>query len=412
MSAPATAAQGPLAGLRILDLGTIFAGPLVGANLGDLGADVIKIEPPRGDDVRRLGASRDGIAMWWKVAGRNKQLAAIDLTHAQGVEIVKRLARDADVLVENFRPGKIEALGLGYDVLSQVNPRLVVAHISGYGREGPYRDRPGFGTLAEAFSGFVYTNGSPDGPPTLLNFPVADCVTALVGCYSVLAALRERDRSGRGQEIDINLYESLMALMGNMVVGYDVLGDVMQRRGNRSKSSVPRNAYPTKDGHWCVVSSTTDAMAGRVFRAIGRHDLADDPALATNQGRARRAEEIDGIMAAWVREHTLDDALAILQSHDVPAGPINDVAHFFADPHVVARESITRIPDADFGSIAMPAVAPRFTRTPGRVRWAGRSAIGADTRAVLRSAGYTDAEIDRLAADKVIRIADAAAKRG
>ncbi len=400
-------AAGPLARLRILDLGTIFAGPLVGANLGDLGADVVKIEPPRGDDVRRLGASKDGIAMWWKVAGRNKQLAAIDLTRPEGVEILKRLAKDADVLVENFRPGKLEALGIGYEVLSRLNPRIVVAHISGYGRDGPYRDRPGFGTLAEAFSGFVFTNGSPDGPPTLLNFPVADCVTALVGCYSVLAALRERDASGRGQEIDINLYESLMALMGNMIVGYDVVGEVMQRRGNRSKSSVPRNAYPTKDGHWCVVSSTTDAMAGRVFRAIGRQDLADDPTLATNQGRTKRAEEIDGIMAAWVAQHTLEDALAILQSHDVPAGPINDVAQFFADPHVIARESITRLPDPDFGKIRMPNVGPRFSRTPGRVRWAGRSAIGADTRAVLLSVGYSDADIDRLAADKVVRLGDA-----
>jgi crotonobetainyl-CoA:carnitine CoA-transferase CaiB-like acyl-CoA transferase len=393
---------GPLSGLKVL--GTIFAGPLIGAQLGDLGAEVIKIEPPRGDDVRRLGSSRDGISMWWKVAARNKQLAAIDLTRPEGAAIVKRLARDADVLIENFRPGKLEAWDLGYETLAAINPRIVVLHISGYGRDGPYRDRPGFGTLAEAFSGFVFTNGQPDGPPTLPSFPVADTVTALVGSSAVLAALRERDISGRGQEVELNLYESLLPIMANMIAGYDQLGEVMQRRGNRSRASVPRNAYPTRDGHWVVISSTTDAMAARVFRAIGRDDLAADPALSTNVQRAARAEEIDRIVAAWIAARTETEALERLQQFDVAAGPINDVAQFFADPHVIARESITRVGDEDFGSIRLPNVPARFSRTPGRVRWAGRGAIGADTRAVLREAGYDEGEIERLAAKRVVRI--------
>ena len=397
-----TPRTGALTNLRVRDLVTIFAGPMIGANLGDLGAEVIKIEPPRGDDVRRLGTVKDGVGLWWKVVSRNKQLVAIDLTKPEGANILARLARDADIMVENYRPGKMEAWGLDYAKLSAENPGLILLHISGYGRSGPYRDYPGFGTLAEAFSGFVFTNGQPDGPPSLPAFPVADCVTALVGCYTVLAAVNERTRSGRGQEIELNLYESLMSLMGNMVVNYDQTGEVMQRRGNRSKSSVPRNAYPTADARWVVVSSTTDATARRLFRAIGRDDLADDPTLATNVLRALRAQEIDDIVAQWMIQRTQEQALAILHDCEVAAGPINDIEQFFQDPHVVARESIATLDDPDLGQLRLPGIAPHFYRTPGKIRWAGRKAIGADTRSVLRGCGYADADIDRLVQDGVV----------
>ncbi len=397
-----TPRTGPLTNLRVLDLGTIFAGPMIGANLGDLGAEVIKIEPPRGDDVRRLGTVKDGVGLWWKVVSRNKQLVAIDLTKPEGAKILARLARDADIIVENYRPGKMEAWGLDYAKLSAENPGLILLHISGYGRSGPYRDYPGFGTLAEAFSGFVFTNGQPDGPPSLPAFPVADCVTALVGCYTVLAAVHERTGSGRGQEIELNLYESLLSLMGNMVVNYDQTGEVMQRRGNRSKSSVPRNAYPTADARWVVVSSTTDATARRLFRAIGRDDLADDPTLATNVLRALRAQEIDDIVAQWMLQRSQEQALKILHACDVAAGPINDIEQFFQDPHVAARASIATLDDPDLGKLRIPGIAPHFYRTPGNIRWAGRKAIGADTRSVLRDCGYADAEIDRLAQEGII----------
>ena len=397
-----TPRTGPLTNLRVLDLGTIFAGPMIGANLGDLGAEVIKIEPPRGDDVRRLGAVKGGVGLWWKVVSRNKQLVAIDLTKPEGARILARLARDADIIVENYRPGKMEAWGLDYDKLSAENPGLILLHISGYGRSGPYRDYPGFGTLAEAFSGFVFTNGQPDGPPSLPAFPVADCVTALVGCYTVLAAVHERASSGRGQEVELNLYESLLSLMGNMVVNYDQTGEIMQRRGNRSKNSVPRNAYPTADARWVVVSSTTDATARRLFRAIGRDDLAEDPTLATNVLRAMRAQEIDDIVAGWMVRHSQEQALRILHECDVAAGPINDIEQFFQDPHVVARASIATLEDPDLGKVRIPGIAPHFYRTPGNIRWAGRKAIGADTRSVLRNCGYADAEIDRLALEGII----------
>jgi len=393
---------GPLTNLRVLDLGTIFAGPMIGANLGDLGAEVIKIEPPRGDDVRRLGTVKDGVGLWWKVVSRNKQLVAIDLTKPEGATILARLARDADIIVENYRPGKMEAWGLDYAKLSAENAGLILLHISGYGRSGPYRDYPGFGTLAEAFSGFVFTNGQPDGPPSLPAFPIADCVTALVGCYTVLAAVNERASSGRGQEIELNLYESLLSLMGNMVVNYDQTGEIMQRRGNRSKSSVPRNAYPTADARWVVVSSTTDATARRLFRAIGRDDLADDPTLATNVLRALRAQEIDDIVAQWMLQRSQEQALKILHACDVAAGPINDIEQFFQDPHVAARASIATLDDPDLGKLRIPGIAPHFYRTPGNIRWAGRKAIGADTRSVLRDCGYAEAEIDRLAQDGII----------
>jgi crotonobetainyl-CoA:carnitine CoA-transferase CaiB-like acyl-CoA transferase len=398
--------SGPLAGLRIIDIGSIFAGPMIGTHLGDLGAEVIKIEPPNGDDVRRLGAVKNGVPLWWKLVARNKRLVGIDLRRPEGAQVLLRLAAQADIVVENFRPGKLESLGLGYDTLAQANPRIILLHISGYGRDGPYRNFPGFGTLAEAFSGFAYTNGQPDGPPTLPSFPIADHVTALFGSQSVLAAVLERERSGVGQEIELDLYECLLALMGNMVVNYDQLGEVMQRRGNRSKVSVPRNAYPTADGRWVVVSSTSNSVAKRLFQAIGRPDLANAPALATNQQRAEHADEIDSVMAQWIAARTQTEALATLQAHEVAAGPINDVAQFIADPQVQARQSVVEHHDPDLGPMRIPGVVPRFSRTPGSIRWTGRVDVGHDTRAVLGDAGYSHSEIDRLAADGVIVLPD------
>lgn len=394
--------QGPLSGLRVVDVGSIFAGPVVGAMLGDLGADVIKIEPLKGDDVRRLGMQKNGIPLWWKLTARNKRLVGLDLACQEGAEVMRRIVGGADILVENFRPGKMESWGLDYSTLSHENPGLIMLHISGYGRHGPYRDFPGFGTLAEAFSGMVFTNGQPDGPPSLLQFPIADQVTALFGVQSILAATLEKQRSGFGQEIDLSLYESLLALMGNMVLQYDQLGEIMQRRGNQSKSSVPRNAYQTADDRWIVVSATTDSIARRVFRAIGRPELSEDPAYATNQQRASRAAEIDQMMTEWVARHTQAEALAVLQKHEVATGPINDIAQFFDDPHVQAVGSIHEHVDEDLGKMRMPSIPSRFSRTPGKIRWAGKNGIGQDTHAVLREAGYSDSEIEVLVEAKVV----------
>jgi len=399
-----SASEGPLAGLRVVDVGSIFAGPVVGAMLGDLGAEVIKIEPLKGDDVRRLGTQKNGIPLWWKLTARNKRVVSVDLSRDEGAQVMQRIVKRADILVENFRPGKIESWGLDYSTLSRGNPGLIMLHISGYGRQGPYRDFPGFGTLAEAFSGMVFTNGQPDGPPSLLQFPIADQVTALFGVQSILAATVERQRSGLGQEIDLSLYESLLALMGNMVLNYDQLGEIMQRRGNQSKSSVPRNAYQTADNRWLVVSATTDSIARRVFRAIGRPELAQDPAYATNQQRALRAAEIDQMMVEWVGRHTQAQALAILQKHEVATGPINDIAQFFDDPHVQAVGSVYEHIDEDLGKIRIPNIPAHFSRTPGKIRWAGRTQIGHDTWAVLNEAGYADVEIEALVKAGVVAV--------
>jgi crotonobetainyl-CoA:carnitine CoA-transferase CaiB-like acyl-CoA transferase len=394
--------QGPLTGLRLLEAGSIFSGPLIGAHLGDLGAEVIKVEPPRGDDTRRLGSSKNGIPLWWKLIARNKRLVSVNLATVQGAEVFRRLTADVDIVVENFRAGKFAEWGLDYESLSARNPRLIMLHISGYGSSGPYKDFPGFGTLAEAFAGFVHMNGQPDGPPTLPSFPIADTLTALFGCYSVLAAVIERQKSGVGQEIELDLCESIMSLMGNMFINFDQLGEVMKRRGNTSAISVPRNAYQTLDEKWVVVSSSTAGTARRLFQAIGRIDLANDPELQTNRQRMGRAAEIDSLVAKWMLLHTRDTALAILRDHDVAAAPINSVADVANDPHVIQRNSLIDVMDEDLGNIKMQGVVPRFSRTPGKVHWAGKNSIGADTSCVLRDAGYSSEEISELERQNVI----------
>lgn len=397
-------ASGPLKGLRVLDVGMVFAGPLVATNLGDLGADVVKVEHPRGDEVRTIGRFKDGEGLWWRVASRNKRMVAADVSKPEGAEIIRRLARSADVLVENFRPGRFASWGLDYESLSRDNPGLVMLHISGYGQDGPYRHRPGMGTLAEAFSGFAMVTGEADRPPTLPQFPFADGVAAMVGTYSVLAALWSRERNGGlGDEIDLNLYEPLLSLMGPMIIDYDQLGHVARRRGNRSTWSVPRNSYRTRDDKWIAVSSAANSIAIRMFRAIGRDDLADDPILQTNPGRVSRLEECDGAIAKWILEHTQEEALAQFQKYEVVAGPICDVEQLASDPQVKFNGTIIEMPDAALGTVRIQNVVPRFKRQPAKMRWVGRNRIGADTDEVLAGLGLTSQEVDSLVAAGVVR---------
>jgi crotonobetainyl-CoA:carnitine CoA-transferase CaiB-like acyl-CoA transferase len=403
--------HGPLKGLRVIDVGMVFAGPLVATNLSDLGAEVIKVEHPKGDEVRNIGRFKNGEGLWWRVTSRNKTIVAADIGKPEGAEIVKRLAKTADVFIENFRPGKLASWGLDYATLSKGNPGLVMLHISGYGQSGPYRDRPGMGTLAEAFSGFAMVNGEADGPPVLPQFPFADPAAAMVGTYSVLAALWARDRNGGvGDEIDINLYEPLLSMMGPMVIDYDQLGHIARRRGNRSTWSVPRNAYKTKDGKWVAVSSAANSIAIRMFRAIGRDDLADDPALQTNPQRVKRLEECDGAIAKWISEHTQEEALAQFHRYEVVAGPICDVQQLFDDPQVKARETLVSIEDPALGPVRVQNVVPRFARQPGGIRWLGKNKVGVDTEDVLSGLGYSAAEIEALEAKGVIRRAREAAE--
>jgi crotonobetainyl-CoA:carnitine CoA-transferase CaiB-like acyl-CoA transferase len=395
--------DGPLTGLTVVDAGMLFAGPLVCTLLSDLGATVIRVEHPGGDEVRRIGQFKEGESLWWRVTSRNKLLAAVDMKQPDGIAIVKRLVESADILVENFRPGRLAEWGLDYETLSAKNAGLIMLHISGYGQTGPYRDRPGMGTLAESFSGFAETIGERDGPPSLPMFPIADGVAAVTGAYAVLAALHARDRTGKGDEIDLSLYEPLLSLMGSMIIDYDQIGLIARRRGNRSTWSVPRNSYRTRDEKWVAVSSAANSVAKRLFRAIDRPDLADDPELATNPQRVKRIEECDGAIADWIRAHTQKEVLDRFLKFEVVVGPICDVEQIFADPHVAARETLVSLKDDALGTIRIQNVVPKFRNAPGRVRWPGRRDIGADTLAVLRDLGYSGDDISNLERRGIVR---------
>ena len=401
---PDSPAQGPLVGIKVLEIGMLFAGPLASAHFADLGADVIKIEPPKGDEVRRMGRSKNDEPLWWRVTNRGKQLVAADIRTPGGADVVRRIAATADVLIENFRPGKLASWGLDYETLSTLNPGLVMLHISGYGQTGPYSSRPGMGTLAEAFSGFAHTTGEADGPPTLPAYPIADGVAAMTGAMSVLAALVNRSRNGGiGDEIEISLYEPMLSLLGAMAIDYDQLGVIGKRRGNRSTWTTPRNTYQTSDQRWIAVSAAANSGARRLFNAIGRSDLADRPDLQTNPQRMLKLAECDGAVADWVRQHTQQEVLNVFEQAGVVAGPVYDIGQLFADCHVIERQTFVELDDAVLGTLRMQGVVPRFRRSPGKVRWPGRPQVGQDTRRVLARLDYTEEDMDQLARDGAIK---------
>jgi crotonobetainyl-CoA:carnitine CoA-transferase CaiB-like acyl-CoA transferase len=400
-----TSNSGPLAGLTVIDVGMLFAGPLVGTLLADLGATVIKVEHPAGDEVRRVGRFKDGQPLWWRVTSRNKLLAAVDIKTPEGQKVLRRLVKSADILIENFRPGRFAEWGMTYEGLSQENPGLILLHVSGYGQTGPYSGRPGMGTLAEAFSGFAHTIGPREAPPSLPMFPVADGVAAITGAYAVLAALYARDRDGHGDEIDLSLYEPLLSLMGAMAIDYDQLSYIATRHGNRSNWSVPRNTYATRDGKYVAVSSAANSVAKRLFRAIGRPDLAEDPDLATNPQRVKRIEECDGAIAEWVARHTQEEALARFLECEVVAGPIYNVKQLFEDKHVQERGTFVDVQDPILGTVKVQGVVPRYRRNAAEMRWLGKTVVGADTRSLLSQVGYSKDEIAALEASGVVRTA-------
>jgi crotonobetainyl-CoA:carnitine CoA-transferase CaiB-like acyl-CoA transferase len=388
--APAAAARPAvrphaLGNLRVLDLSSLYAGPLIATNLGDFGAEVIKVEHPRGDDLRRWGEAADGVPLWWKVVSRNKRVIALDLHEPEARATVRRLVADADVLIENFRPGRMEEWGLGPSELEAINPRLVMARVTGFGQDGPNRSQPGFGTLAEAFSGFAFVTGHPDGPPTLPPFGLADGVAAMAGTYAVLTALYWRDAAGGqlGQVIDLSLYEPLFSLLGPLLTEYAHLGVVQQRQGNRSPRTAPRNAYRTADGHWVAISAGTQQIAQRIFVAIGRPELGEDPRFADAAARRAHADEADALVAAWIAAHDRDAVLARFAEVQAPIAPVQDARQIAQDPHFQARASFVEAPDPELGRLVMPNIVARLSRTPGEIRWTGPAAIGADTEAVL-----------------------------
>lgn len=395
--------SGPLKGLRVVELGMLFAGPLIATNLADLGAEIIKIEHPKGDVVRGLGQGDN--SLWWSVVARNKKLVGVDVKKPEGADIVRRLLATADVFIENFRPGRVKEWGLDYDTLRKVNPGLVMLHVSGYGQTGPYSERPGVGTLAEAFSGYAHVTGEPDGPPTLPSFPLADGVAALTGTYAVLAALWARDRNGGiGDEIDISLYEPLLSMTGPMLINFTKGGVVSNREGNRARWSTPRNTYKTKDNRWIAVSSAADSPAMRLFQAIGREDLTTNPAWATNRERLKRVDECDNMIAAWMLLHTQAEIMERLNEFDVLAAPVNDIEGILKDPHVQQRGSVVSIPDPVLGDTVVQEVVPRFRNAPGKINWLGRHEVGTDTLEFMVEAGFSADEIQKLHRSGIVKV--------
>jgi crotonobetainyl-CoA:carnitine CoA-transferase CaiB-like acyl-CoA transferase len=388
--------SGPLAGLRVVDAATLFAGPLAATYLGDFGADVVKVEHPRRPDAARgHGQAKDGIGLWWKTLGRNKRTMTLDLKHPDGAATMRRLLAEADVLVENFRPGTLERWGLGPEVLRELNPRLVVARVTAFGQDGPYAGRPGFGSLAEAMSGFAAITGEPDGPPTLPPFGLADGIAALATAYAVMAALRHRDLTGEGQVVDLAIIEPILMMLGAPLTAYDQLGYVQPRTGNRSVNNAPRNVYRTSDDEWVAVSTSSQSIAERVLRMVGREDLVEQPWFATGGQRAEHADELDAAVGGWIAERSREEVIEAFERAEAAISPVYDVRGVLDDPQYRARGTALTVPDEDLGPLVMQNVLFRLSETPGSVRWAGRHP-GADTDEVLAELGLSADEIARL----------------
>ncbi|GAB6940320.1 CaiB/BaiF CoA transferase family protein [Isoptericola variabilis] len=386
---------GALAGLRVVDASTLFAGPMAAMHLGDMGADVVKVEhPARPDPSRTHGAAKDGVNLWWKTLGRNKRTITANLGSPGGREVFLALAERSDVVIENFRPGTLERWGLGYDELAERNPGLVLARVSGFGQVGPYRTRPGFGTLAEAMSGFAAMTGEPDGPPTLPPFGLADGVASLATAFAVMVALSTRERTGRGQVVDTAIVEPILAMLGPQITRWDQLRTVQPRTGNRSANNAPRNTYRTRDGQWVAVSTSAQSIAERVVRLVGRPDLIDEPWFARGADRARHADELDDAVGGWIAERTRDEVVAAFEEAQAAVAPIYDAQDIVDDPQFRALGTIHEIDDPELGPLLMQGPVFRLSGNDGVIRHTGR-AHGADTDAVLDELGF---DADRVAA--------------
>ncbi|MFF4752873.1 CaiB/BaiF CoA transferase family protein [Streptomyces sp. NPDC002514] len=389
----------PLHGLRVLDLATLFAGPLAATLLGDFGAEVIKVEHPKKPDPSRgHGPAKDGVGLWWKLLGRNKRTLTLDLSKPGGRATLLRLAATADVVVENFRPGTLEKWDLGWPELSAANPRLVLTRVTAFGQFGPYARRPGFGTLAEAMSGFAAITGEPDAPPTLPPFGLADSIAALATAYAVMTALAARERTGAGQVVDMAIIEPILTVLGPQPIWYDQLGHVQPRTGNRSQNNAPRNTYRTADGSWVAVSTSAQSVAERVLDLVGRPDLSTEPWFATGAGRAAHADVLDEVVGHWIAARTRDEVVAAFEKAEAAVAPVQDVRDVMTDPQYAALDTITTVDDPELGPLRMQNVLFRLSATPGSIRWAGRP-HGADTVAVLTELGLTPAELDALRAE-------------
>jgi formyl-CoA transferase len=379
MTTPAPA-TGPLRDLRVIELGQLIAGPFCGQLLGDMGADVIKIEPPGvGDPMRDWG---QGLPVWWPVIARNKRSVTLDLREAEGQTLLKRLVAQADVLIENFRPGTLEKWGLGYDELSAQNPRLIMARVSGFGQTGPYAHRAGYGSIGEAMGGIRHLAGDPDRPPSRVGLSIGDSLAATFACLGVLAALHHRERSGRGQVVDSAIYEAVLAMMESTIPEYTEGGIIRQRSGAILPKIAPSNVYPTCDGDMIVMGANQDSVFARLCEAMGEATLAGDPRYSSHSARGEHQAELDDRIAAWTATLTAEELLAVLERHGVPAGRIYRAPDMLADPQFQARQSIVAVAHDTLKNLMMQNVAPKLSETAGSIRWPG-PALGAHTAEVL-----------------------------
>ena len=411
-----SSAKGPLAGIKVLELGTLIAGPFCSRMLAEFGADVIKIESPEGGDpIRQWRVLKDGTSLWWSVQARNKKSLTLNMKDPRGQEIARRLALEADIIIENYRPGVLEKWSLGYEQLKAENPATIMVRLSGYGQTGPMKDLPGFGAIGESMGGLRYVSGHPDRPPVRVGISIGDSVAALHGVIGAMMALRHRDVTGgrwngasgaqcvagQGQMVDVALYESVFNMMESLVPEYDHAGVVRERTGGTLPGIVPSNTYTTQDGENIVIAGNGDAIFKRLMVAIGRQDMADDPGLTRNDGRVPRTAEIDAAIQAWCSTQSIEQALAILKSADVPVGKIYSVRDMMSDPQFLARQMFEQHAFKDGTPIKLPAITPKLSATPGVTNWLG-PALGEHNEEVLKALGYDAAQIDRLRHDKVI----------
>lgn len=385
---------GPLAGLKVLDIATIIAAPFAASLLADFGADVTKFEiPGQGDGLRSFPPFRDNKPLWWKVTNRGKRYGTLDLRKPEGLELMKRFVAESDVLVENFRPGTLAKWGLDRETLWAINPKLVILRVSAFGQTGPKASQGGFARIFEAMGGLTHITGMRDGAPVHPGYPIADAFGGLFGAFSILAALYGIVRNGtEGEEIDLALTEATFRLLENLAIEYDQLGQVRERDGNNNQYTAPANVFRTKDNRYVTVTGSTDSMFKSNMRAINRGDLIEDPRFATNRQRMEYRDELDGIFAAYMESHTLEEALEAFKRENGAIGPIYSVEQIFEDPQVQAREVVTEVKDDDFGTVRMQNVVPRLTRNPGRIRWSAKD-LGVDTDAILQDLGLSAEDI-------------------
>lgn len=386
----------PLDGLKVLEMGTLIAGPFCGRLLAEFGAEVIKIETPvEGDPLRKWRKLHEGTSLWWYAQARNKKSVTVNLREKEGQEIVGKLARDADIIVENFRPGTLEKWNLGFDALAKINPKLIMVRLSGFGQTGPYKDRVGFGAIGESMGGIRYLTGYPDRAPVRVGISLGDSLAAMYGAMGALMALHHRHKTGIGQMVDVALYEAVFSLMESMLPEFGMGGFVRERTGSSLPGIVPSNTYLCSDGQYVVIGANGDSIFKRMMTAIGRSDLANDPGVADNAGRTVRTEELDSAIGAWTGANTLTDVLAVLGKADVPSGRIYSIADIAADMQYQARDMIEKHKLGDNKDLWLPGIVPKLSATPGGTKWIGPK-LGAHTAEVLSEIGYDTSAQDDL----------------